>query len=58
MKNKLKILRIIQTLDPEYGGPANAIIDNSLMLKNKGFDVHILTYDTKNKIKKKDKKKN
>ena len=56
MKNNLKILRIIQTLDPKWGGPAHAIIDSSIMLQKKGFDVDILTYDKKNKINIKDKK--
>ena len=48
MKNKIKILRIIQTLNPAYGGPANTIIDNSLSLIKNGFKVDILTYDNKN----------
>ena len=48
MKNKIKILRIIQTLNPAYGGPANTIIDNSLALIKNGFIVDILTYDNKN----------
>ena len=43
MKNNLKILRIIQTLDPKWGGPAHAIIDSSIILQKKGFDVDILT---------------
>ena len=49
--NMIKILNIIQTLNPEYGGPATSLIDNSLMLSKKGFKVDILTYDTKNQIK-------
>ena len=49
--NMIKILHIIQTLNPEYGGPATSLIDNSLMLSKKGFKVDILTYDTKNQIK-------
>lgn len=44
---KIKILRIIGTLDPEYGGPAKAIIDHSIALSKEGFDVTILTSDNK-----------
>lgn len=47
MNKKTKILRIIQTLDKSYGGPSNAIIDNSLALIKSGFKVDILTYDNK-----------
>ena len=57
MKNNLKILRIIQTLNPEYGGPANAIIDSSIVLQEKGYKVDILTYDSQDKIKNINKKK-
>lgn len=45
---KIKILRIIGTLNPEYGGPANAIIDHSHALIQKGYDVSIITSDKKN----------
>ena len=45
--NKVKILRIIHTLDPHHGGPQNAIIDNSLTLIKNGINVDILTSDTK-----------
>ena len=45
---KIKILRIIHTLDPTHGGPQNAIIDNSLALIKKGFNIDILTNDNKN----------
>ena len=48
MKNKIKVLRIIQTLNPAYGGPANTIIGNSTALVKNGFKVDILTYDNKN----------
>ena len=47
MKNKTKILRIIHTLNPEYGGPQNAILDSSLALKRRGFKVDIVTSDKK-----------
>ena len=29
LKNKIKILRIIHTLDPASGGPQNAILSNN-----------------------------
>ena len=45
---KIKILRIIHTLNPELGGPSNAIIHNSKALKKNGFSVDILTSDKKN----------
>ena len=48
MKNKIKILNIIQTLNPAYGGIATPIVDISAMLINNGFKVDILTYDNKN----------
>jgi len=47
-KKKIKILRIIGTLDPKYGGPSRAIIDNSMSLQKQGFDIDILTSDKKN----------
>ena len=46
--NKIKILRIIHTLDPAHGGPQNAIIDNSLSLIKNGISVDILTSDIRN----------
>lgn len=42
---KIKILRIIDTLDTNYGGPSNTIIDSSKILSEKGYKVHILTHD-------------
>ena len=50
---KIKILRIIHSLDPNFGGPQNAIIDNSLALNKEGFTVDILTSDRKDIYKKK-----
>ena len=47
MKKITKILRIIPTLDPKFGGPANAIIDSSNLLVKKGIKVDILTNDKK-----------
>lgn len=43
MKKRIKILRIIPTIDPMYGGPSKTIIDTSLMMANKGFEIDILT---------------
>ncbi len=48
MKKKVKILRIVSSLNPKYGGPAKAIIDSSLMLVRQGFEVDILTSDNHN----------
>tara|TARA_B100000925_G_scaffold289905_1_gene273851 strand:- start:1330 stop:2484 length:1155 start_codon:yes stop_codon:yes gene_type:complete len=45
---KIRILRIIHTLNPELGGPSNAIIHNSIALKKNGFSVDILTSDKSN----------
>ena len=47
MYQKKKILRIIHSLDPKLGGPANAAIASSLVLLNQGFKVDILTSDIK-----------
>ena len=46
-KNKIKILRIIHTLDPTSGGPQNAILDNTISLQKLGIKVDILTGDKK-----------
>ena len=45
MCNKIKVLRIISTLNPQKGGPAKAIIDNSLAMINQNIKVDILTCD-------------
>jgi len=45
---KKKILRIINSLNPKYGGPAVAIIDSSVELINNGHKVDILTNDPEN----------
>ena len=50
MKKKIKILRIISSLNPKYGGPSKTIIDSSLNLIREGFDVDILTHDSKKNI--------
>ena len=47
MKKKIKILRIISSLNPKYGGPSKTIIDSSLSLIKEGFKVDILTNDLK-----------
>ena len=48
MKKKIKILRIISSLDPRFGGPSKTIIDSSINLINEGYEVDILTHDKKN----------
>tara|TARA_B110000971_G_C19960900_1_gene477930 strand:+ start:140 stop:1291 length:1152 start_codon:yes stop_codon:yes gene_type:complete len=44
---KKKILRIISSLDPEYGGPPAAIVDSTIALNKIGFKVDIVTHDNK-----------
>ena len=50
MKKKIRILRIISSLDPKYGGPSKTIIDSSVTLNKQGFKVDILTSDNENSI--------
>ncbi len=45
MKPKIKILRVIHSLDPKWGGPPNAVIDHSKFLINLGLKVDILVND-------------
>ena len=45
MKKKIKLLNIISTLNPQYGGASTATIDLSLSLINKNFSVDIVTND-------------
>ena len=45
MNKKIKILRIVQTLDKAYGGISNYILDSSKALTKCGFKVDVLTYD-------------
>lgn len=45
MKKKIKILRIIHSLDPKWGGPPNAVIDHSKYLIKLGLQVDILVND-------------
>ncbi len=49
-KKKVKILRIISTLNPKYGGPSRAIIDSSIVLQKKGIKVDILTCDNEKEV--------
>ena len=44
---KKKILRIISSLNPEYGGPPAAIVDSTIALNRIGFKVDIVTHDNK-----------
>ena len=48
MKNKIKVLRIVTSLDPKFGGPSKTIIDSSIALSNQGFKIDILTADLRN----------
>ena len=52
MKKKFKILRIITSLDPIFGGPSKTIFDSSFMLTKKGYEVDILTGEQKGSSKK------
>ena len=56
MYKKIKILKIITTLNPKSGGPQASITASSNALCNIGFSVDILTSDKKNFIKKTDRK--
>ena len=50
MKHRLKILRIITSLDPKFGGPSRGVLESSKQLAKEGFKVDIVTCD-KEKIK-------
>ena len=50
MQRKLKILRIITSLDPKFGGPSRGVLESSKQLAKEGFKVDIVTCD-KEKIK-------
>ena len=45
MKRKLKILRIITSLDPKFGGPSRWVLESSKQLAKEGFKVDIITCD-------------
>ena len=44
-KKKNKVLRIISSINPKFGGPSKTIIDSSILLTTQGFKVDILTSD-------------
>jgi len=46
-KKKIKILRIISSLDPKFGGPTRGIIETSKQLIDSGLETEILTLDKK-----------
>ena len=46
-KKKIKILRIISSLDLKFGGPIRGIIETSKQLINNGFETEILILDKK-----------
>ena len=46
-RKKLKILRIISSLDPKFGGPTRGIIETSKQLIDSGLETEILTLDKK-----------
>ena len=45
MKKKIKVLNIISSLNPIYGGTSSSTIDLSLALAKKGFKIDIVTND-------------
>ena len=47
MKRKKKILRIVTSLNPKYGGPSVGIIESSKHLVKHGFKVDIVTLNKK-----------
>ena len=49
MKHRLKILRIIGSLDPKFGGPSRGVLESSKQLVKEGFKVDIVTCDKENK---------
>ena len=44
MKKK-KILKIISSIDPSYGGPSRGVINTSIHLSKRGYLVDIVTID-------------
>ena len=46
-RKKIKILRIISSLDPKFGGPTRGIIETSKQLIDSGLETEILTLDKK-----------
>ena len=47
LKKKIKILRLITSLDPKYGGPRNGILSSNNQLIKNGFKVDMATCDKK-----------
>ncbi len=47
LKTKIKILRLITSLDPKYGGPRNGILSSNNQLIKNGFKVDMATCDKK-----------
>ena len=62
MKNsknkKIRVLRLISSLNPKFGGPQNAILSSSEELIKEGFQVDIITCDNEKFNLKKNKKIN
>ena len=52
MRKKIKILRIIKSMNYEIGGPVQGIIESSLKLKEDNISVDVLTseYSKKKKL--------
>ena len=46
-KKKIKILRLVTSLDPKYGGPRNGILSSNHQLIKNGFKVDVATCDKK-----------
>ena len=47
MKHRLKILRIITSLNPKFGGTTRGVIESTKQLVKEGFEVDIVTCDPK-----------
>ncbi len=45
MEKKIKVLNIISSLNPIYGGTSSSTVDLSLALAKKGFEVDVVTND-------------
>ena len=46
-KKKIKILRLVASLNPKYGGPQNGIISSNTQLIKSGFKIDMVAFDTK-----------
>jgi len=49
-KKKIKILRLVASLDPKYGGPQNGIISSNTQLIKSGFKIDMVAFDPKKLI--------